>query len=89
MAIGLFVQQSIEHLMFDLFAFYFQNRYNRFKSANLLKEGFPITEPHFYAHINEQELRHIFRSDSSVQIPLFELRLKILQETGRILNEVL
>ncbi|RMZ99122.1 hypothetical protein BpHYR1_027735, partial [Brachionus plicatilis] len=52
-----------------------------------LDEGFPITEPFFYAHITEQELAHIFRSDSSVQIPLFEQRLKILHETGRILIE--
>lgn len=50
-----------------------------------LDEGYPITEAQYYAHITEQELRHILRSDSSVQIPLFESRLKILQETGKIL----
>jgi len=52
-----------------------------------LDEGFPITESHYYAHITEQELKHILRSDSSVQIPLLETRLKILHETGKILNE--
>lgn len=52
-----------------------------------LKEGFPITEAHYFAHISEQELRHILRSDSSVQVPLFDMRLKILQETGKILLE--
>lgn len=52
-----------------------------------LDEGFPITESHYYAHITESELKHILRSDSSVQIPLLDLRLKILQETGKILNE--
>lgn len=52
-----------------------------------LDEGFPITESNYYAHITEQELKHILRSDSSVQIPLLDLRLKILQETGKILNE--
>lgn len=53
----------------------------------LLKEGFPITEPHYYAQITEQELRHILRSDSSVQIQLLEQRCKILQETGKVLLE--
>jgi len=53
-----------------------------------LDEGFPITEANYYAHINETELKHIFRSDSSVQIPLLDSRLKILQETGKILLEV-
>ena len=52
-----------------------------------IKEGFPITEAHYYANINEQELRHILRSDSNVQIPLLEQRLKVLQETGKILLE--
>lgn len=52
-----------------------------------LDEGFPITESHYYAHITEQELKHILRSDSSVQIPLLDTRLKILHETGKILNE--
>ncbi len=54
-----------------------------------LDEGFPITEANYYAHINETELKHIFRSDSSVQIPLLDSRLKILQETGKILLEVI
>jgi hypothetical protein len=53
-----------------------------------LDEGFPITEAQYYAHITEKELRHIFRSDSSVQIPLLDSRLTILQDTGKILIEV-
>ncbi len=32
-------------------------------------------------------MKHILRSDSAVQIPLLELRVKILQETGKILND--
>ena len=52
------------------------------------KEGIPITESNYFAHITENELRHILRSDSSVQIPLFEQRLSILQETGKVLIEV-
>lgn len=52
-----------------------------------LDEGFPITEAHYYAHITEQELRHILRSDSGVQIQLLEQRCKILQETGKVLLE--
>ncbi len=44
-------------------------------------------EPYFYSKITESELRHIFRSDSKVEIPLVEKRVQILQETGRILIE--
>lgn len=52
-----------------------------------LDEGYPITEANYYAFINEQEFRHIFRSDSSVQIPLVENRIKVLHETGKVLIE--
>lgn len=65
-----------------------QNRFILFKSI-FQKEGYPITEAHYFAHISEQELKHIFRSDTSVQIPLFEHRLRVLQETGKILIEVM
>ena len=64
----------------------FQNWSNIKKSY--LKEGIPITESNFYAHINQQEFDHIFRSDSVIQIPLSETRLKVLRETGKILVEV-
>ena len=59
--------------------------YNKIKK----KEGYPIVEPNYYAHINESELRHIFRSDSKIEIPLVEQRVKILQETGKILLDVI
>lgn len=52
-----------------------------------LDDGYPIVEPHFYAHLNETEFKHIFRSDSKVQIPLANIRLKIMQESGKILIE--
>jgi hypothetical protein len=53
-----------------------------------LDEGYPITEANYYAHLNEAEFRHIFRSDSSVNIPLVEQRLRVLNETGKILIDV-
>lgn len=53
------------------------------------KEGIPITEANYYAHITENELRNILRSDTSVEIPMFEARLKVLRESGKILLEVL
>ncbi len=53
-----------------------------------IDEGFPITESYYFANMNQQEFNYIFRSDSSIQIPLAEIRLKVLQETGKILIEV-
>jgi hypothetical protein len=37
--------------------------------------------------MNQQEFNYIFRSDSTIQIPIAETRLKVLQETGKILIE--
>jgi hypothetical protein len=52
-----------------------------------IDEGFDITNPKFYSKITECELEYIFRSSTSVKIPLFEERLKVLRETGRFLND--
>ena len=52
-----------------------------------IDEGFEITNSKYYSNITECELQYIFRSSTSVKIPLFEERLKVLKETGRILNE--
>lgn len=53
-----------------------------------LDAGIPITDPHFYAEISEQQFREIFASDSGHEMPLFEERLEILRESGRVLLEV-
>lgn len=75
----------MQYLLYFIYPKIFDFLKNLFFSS---KEGFPITEPNYYAHITEQELKHILRSDTAVQIPLFDSRLKILRETGKILLEV-
>ena len=50
--------------------------------------GIPITDPHFYSEISEQQFREVFASDSGHEIPLLEDRLRVLRESGRILLEV-
>ncbi|XP_064606451.1 queuosine 5'-phosphate N-glycosylase/hydrolase-like [Liolophura sinensis] len=48
-------------------------------------EGYAITDPDFYASISKEDLQKIFRSDSSVDIPLLEQRHQVLCETGKVL----
>ncbi|XP_023945149.2 queuosine salvage protein [Bicyclus anynana] len=52
-----------------------------------LKEGYDITNPEYYYNIKEKELKHIFRGDTSAEIPLFSQRIAILHEVGTILIE--
>lgn len=52
-----------------------------------IDEGYPITDSKYYSNISESDLRHILRSDSLAEIPLLEERLRILRETGKILQE--
>lgn len=52
-----------------------------------IDEGYPITDSKFYSNISEIDLKNILRSDSPVEIPLFEERLRVLRETGKILQE--
>ena len=56
-------------------------------SALNLQAGIPITSSKFYANITEKDVREIFASSSSNEIPLVEERVKNLQESGKILNE--
>ena len=49
--------------------------------------GIPITSPKFYASITEKDVKEIFASSSSSEIPLIEHRVRNLHESGRILNE--
>jgi hypothetical protein len=53
-----------------------------------LKDGYPITEPHYYANLTIEELKYILRSDEMVEIPLIEERLRVIKETGSVLIEV-
>ncbi|KAL1971353.1 hypothetical protein VTN77DRAFT_305 [Rasamsonia byssochlamydoides] len=55
-----------------------------------LDEEIPITTPDFW--LNEDEctddlLRHVFRSATDEQIPLFEERVRCLREAGKVLDE--
>lgn len=52
-----------------------------------VEAGIPITSPKFYASITEKDVKEIFASSSSSEIPLIEHRVRNLHESGRILNE--
>ncbi|KAJ2940720.1 hypothetical protein O0L34_g14831 [Tuta absoluta] len=53
--------------------------------ARAIKEGHDITSPTYYSNITEDQLSHIMRGDNAAKIPLFEKRLSILHEEGKIL----
>lgn len=50
-----------------------------------LDNGIPITSANYYASISREQLMDIFKSDSEEEIPMFEERLQVLQEAGKIL----
>ncbi|KAM5258170.1 queuosine 5'-phosphate N-glycosylase/hydrolase [Hipposideros larvatus] len=52
-----------------------------------LDEGIPITSASYYATMTLDQVRHVFRSDTDVPMPLIEERHRILNETGKILLE--
>ena len=52
-----------------------------------IAEGKPIYDPKYYIKVTEENLRNIFRSDTSSQIPLFDERLRILGEISSKLEE--
>ncbi|RWS21717.1 UPF0553 protein C9orf64-like protein [Leptotrombidium deliense] len=49
------------------------------------KNGIPITDPSFYAHLKPDQLEHIFKGENGVHIPLSDQRLQVLHEIGRVL----
>ncbi|KAL0851594.1 hypothetical protein ABMA28_007375 [Loxostege sticticalis] len=55
--------------------------------SRALKEGIDITNPQYYSKITENELKTILRSDNNAQVPLFNERLSILHEVGKVLIE--
>ncbi|CAM5114763.1 unnamed protein product [Eretmochelys imbricata] len=52
-----------------------------------LDDGIPITSAAYYATMTLEQVRHVFRSDTDVPMPLIEERHRILKETGTILLE--
>nr|SVE93759.1 EOG090X0A16 [Scapholeberis mucronata] len=52
-----------------------------------LEAGIPITSSKFYANIDIEVVDRIFKSSQGESIPMLEERLKVLKESGKILNE--
>ncbi|KNC81635.1 hypothetical protein SARC_06058, partial [Sphaeroforma arctica JP610] len=50
-----------------------------------LDEGIPITTPSYYAHSTEQQVAHVFRSDSTEPPPLLHYRHEHLTQCGQVL----
>ncbi|XP_060559837.1 queuosine 5'-phosphate N-glycosylase/hydrolase-like isoform X2 [Ruditapes philippinarum] len=52
-----------------------------------LDKGIPFTNPEYFANITKEQMTDVLRSDSDYDIPLFEERLTVLREAGRVLVE--
>ncbi|XP_078242259.1 queuosine 5'-phosphate N-glycosylase/hydrolase [Pogona vitticeps] len=50
-----------------------------------LDEGVPITSASYYATMTLEQVKHVFRSDTDVPMPLLEERHRVLNETGMVL----
>ncbi|XP_071082919.1 queuosine 5'-phosphate N-glycosylase/hydrolase-like [Haliotis cracherodii] len=50
-----------------------------------IEEGIHITDPNFYASITQDQLASVFRSESEMDIPLFQERLDVLHQVGQVL----
>ncbi|KAI5467036.1 hypothetical protein BGZ63DRAFT_15105 [Mariannaea sp. PMI_226] len=55
-----------------------------------LKDGIPITDPHYWRNEDEcnlESLKHVFRSCTDEEMPLLQERLDCLREAGQVLYE--
>ncbi|XP_075267119.1 queuosine 5'-phosphate N-glycosylase/hydrolase [Opisthocomus hoazin] len=52
-----------------------------------LDDGIPITSASYFATMTLDQVRHVFRSDTEVPIPLIEERHRVLNESGTVLLE--
>ncbi|NXE88034.1 QSPP protein, partial [Menura novaehollandiae] len=52
-----------------------------------LDDGIPITSASYFATMTLDQVRHVFRSDTEVPIPLIEERHRVLNESGIVLLE--
>lgn len=52
-----------------------------------LQKGIPVTDPKFYSKVTLEELKNILKSDTDVECPLIEERLRCLHEVGTVLLE--
>ena len=56
--------------------------------ARAESEDIPVHKPEFYRTVTGEQMEHIFRSDTHMQLPLLEKRRGVLHEAGAVLNEV-
>lgn len=56
--------------------------------ARAKEEGIPVHKPSFYSSVTKEQMEHIFRSDSHVQMPMLDERRKNLHEAASVLNQV-
>ena len=56
--------------------------------ARAKSEGVPVHKPEFYGSVTQEEMEHIFRSDSHVELPLLKKRRSNLHEAAAVLYEV-
>lgn len=54
----------------------------------LTQAGIPVYRPAYFREATYNQLSSIFASTTHVTIPLLNERVKILHETGRVLDEV-
>ncbi|NXI11250.1 QSPP protein, partial [Irena cyanogastra] len=52
-----------------------------------LDDGIPITSASYFATMTLDQVRHVFRSDTEVPLPLIEERHRVVNESGIVLLE--
>lgn len=52
-----------------------------------IEEGIPLLSPAYYKDISLDKMKYVFRSSNGVDMPLLEMRQKILGEAGQTLVE--
>ncbi|KAF1461624.1 Queuosine salvage protein, partial [Megadyptes antipodes antipodes] len=52
-----------------------------------LDDGIPVTSASYFATMTLDQVRHVFRSDTEVPMPLIEERHQVLNESGTVLLE--
>ncbi|KAF6025076.1 C9orf64 [Bugula neritina] len=52
-----------------------------------LDEGIPITSAEYCKNFTIEKARHVFRSNSTTEMPMLEERVKVMQEIGQVLLE--
>ncbi|KAG1452829.1 hypothetical protein G6F56_007721 [Rhizopus delemar] len=53
-----------------------------------LDNGIPITSPDYYRTASDQDLIHVFRSDTKEPCPMLNERLRVMREAGQVLCDI-